>query len=394
MLLTLALAICLHAEVFVQVDSLRGAVEVRRAGQDKWSACAKSMKLRNNDMVRAGDNATAIFKWANGQGVFLHANSQILINLAESKEKNIFSQHFTLFTGAAYFLLKAALPQMDNDIKVFTPTAVIATRGTSFQVDLPGKNGSTSVKVFSGTVLVRNIIRNAASFINAGNKTFVEINTDPIVPQTMLDDDIAGLKKWVPGAVVDKELASQIARGHRDQLVITGKTENKIIIVPFENKSPYAGSWNISQQLASLLMGEINKGAEGSKAYLADTVVTNPLEYGNDQDARYVITGTIENFDIVQHARITVRADDYQEFSTAQVKLNLQLIDVKNSRIVVDNIYSGEFTGDNVPINTWQTIGKLGFDKAEKRFWESILGKAVLTCVDQANEDMFRYVKK
>jgi hypothetical protein len=382
------------AEAFVAADSITGKVEVRKAGQERWVSLAKGAKLYNNDVVRAGDSAYAILKSASGQSVFVHGNSQILVNCFENKERNFLSQHFTLFSGAAFFLLKNVLPQTQNDIKVFTPTAVLATRGTSFEVNVVNKTGSTAVKVLNGTILVRNILKNVSTFLKAGNKTVVDMNSDPLAPKGLLETDITQLAKWVSRPIIDKEISLQLDKGHRDQLAMTGKTENKILLLPLENKSQYSGKWKISERLGAYLAAGLIKSTENTPISVADSTVTkDPLEAGQQQEARYVLSGTVDNFEIVQRAKISTRADEYTEYATAQINLHMQLIDTKTARVINDAVYAGEVTGPNSTQNSWQTIGGFSFDNADKRFSESILGKAVSQAIEQAAYDMGKYVK-
>lgn len=190
-----------HAEPSVLIDSLSGKAEIQRAGHITWEPCRQGDALSNNDMLRVLANSSARLKWEDNNTVYVRANSQININIFQDQQKELISRHITVFYGALYFVLKKTLPKALTewaDLKVYTPTTVIGIRGTSFTVEVDKKTGTTDVAVLSGTVLVRNIIRNAALFVASSNKTKVEMNADPSGPLPLEEADVAYLKTWAP----------------------------------------------------------------------------------------------------------------------------------------------------------------------------------------------------
>ena len=384
------------ADQFVTLDSLKGRAETQRAGSDKWQTITVGTKLFNNDIVRVLAKSSARLRFPNGTEMYIHQNSQILINLFENKETSAISKQITVFFGAVYFVLKKTLPQgftETDDIKVYTPTSVISLRGTSFVVSVDKQSGTTDLQVVSGTVMARNILRNSSLFISAGYKTVIAMNTDPIVPVVLLNSDIDALKLWVTPAVVDGEMADQIARAKRDYYIITGKFENRLIVLPFFNRTNYAGSWDIERQLAELFADKMHKVNDALIIAVDGTTQSDPLVFGKERKARFVIVGAITSFEIAQRAQISVRADEYKEFNTAVVRVHLQVIDVGSSRMVFESDFAGEISARNAESNTWKYISKLSFSMGDSLFARSIIGQAITQSMEQAADKINNYLR-
>ncbi|MBD3344747.1 MAG: hypothetical protein GF401_06760 [Chitinivibrionales bacterium] len=394
----LGLLLCIHicfAEEYVTLKSLTGQAEVRKAGQENWRLVGQGANLHNNDIFRVAKNSKACLTWSDESEIYLKENSQILINLHSNPGDNSVVQHFTVFFGAAFFLFKCALPKLvpDNHSKVYTPTAVIATRGTSYEVNVSKNNGTSSIKVLNGTVLVKNILKNSSLFLKAAYKTVVEINTDPIVPSAILEDDIALLKKWVPSEVIRREMKFQLSRAKRDHEIITGKLINKMVIVPLRNNSDYEGEWQLPKELAKCISAKLSESIKGLSANVTGNYKADPLSLGTDHEARFILRGSIEKFDISQHAKVSPSADEYREYNLAEIRLYLQLIDAETEKMVIDNYYSGEVSGKHDSHNSWETIRKYPCNLKDPHFSKSILGRALFQAIEGASQEITRYVK-
>ena len=382
-------------DLYVTVDSLVGSAEVQKAGQRQWGPVVPGALLGSNDIVRALDKSFLRLAWPDGATSYVHANSQILVNLYGSSETNVVSTHLTILYGAVFFVIKEILPKEFTktfDTKVYTPTAVVSVRGTSFAVYVDNKTGNTSVKVINGTVLVGNILKNVSSFISAGFQTYIELKTDPISGKLLLDKDINDLKTWVPIEVIDRELALQIARAGRDHDILAGGFKDKLVILPFENRSHYAGPWNVGQTIAQQLIEQLKQSNKNILVEKGDSATVDPIKLGEQKKARFVIIGDIEDFDIVQHAEITAAADEYNEFYVAKVRLRIQLINVADKKLSFENTFSGETRGKNLKENSWQKIGKMPLNLKDKQFSESILGSSLQQVMDQAAEKLIQFV--
>jgi hypothetical protein len=395
-LLCTAATLSRAAEPYVVVKEMKGTVEARRAGLGDWVPIEENEKLYNNDMVRSQEKSRARLAWSTGSEMFLHEQSQVLINLAQSTKTNFVSKHATVFFGAVFYVVKKSLPRLVSsrfDTKVYTPTAVVAIRGTSFRVDVDPKNGGTDVDVLSGTVLVRNILKKESIFLSAGYRTHVALNSDPVRPKALFEERIEQLKTWVPEKVIEEEMDGQIKLAKRDHYVVTGKLEKKLLVTTLTNVSEYGGPWEVDETLARFLAERVRRNMTSLKVGLVEDTVADPIALGEKGKAKFVITGEIREFDIVEKAEITVKADKYRELVIARVELLVRVIDVEERKLILERLVGGEVSGEISPANTWKTIGKLSLDLNDKGFEKTILGKAVSQAINQASEHVVRYLK-
>jgi hypothetical protein len=387
---------CFAAEknTFATVDSLTGRAEVQRAGAQSWQKAARGDKLYNNDMIRVLGKSTVRLGWPDQSASYMHENSQIMLAFYESDVTSIISRHITVMYGAVFFVIKEILPKSlikQYDTKIFTPTSVVSLRGTSFLIEVDDSSGSSTIKVIKGTVLVRNIIRNSSLFVSAGFKSTVEMTKDPNGPKALLDKEIDTLKEWVPVPVIEEEMASQLAKASRDHDVIVGNLKDKILILPFANSSKYTGTWKIQSGFAKMLSEQLKHGH--IVVEVADSAGHDPLAQGIKSAARMVIVGEVLDFDIVQHAEITATADEYREYYVANVRINVQMINVADKRVVFENQYLADKRGANAKDNSWQKISKMAFSLGDQQFTKSILGIAVSQVMEQVSEKLNKIIK-
>ena len=396
MLFSLFTMIYSAEEPFVVLDSLKGKAEVQRAGQQKWVLIGKEGKLFNNDIIRVLDKSVVRLIWQNGSIIYVNSNSQLLINLHQDTINNIFTNYATVFFGAVYFIVKKTLPRevfTRQETKVYTPTAILAIRGTSFSVNVDKKSGFTQVGIINGTVLVKNILKTQSLFLSAGYQTKVAMNADPLIPEPFLKKEINLLKTWVPPEVIIKEMNLQIAQAKSDYATITGKLEEKIVVVPFGNNSIYKGKWPIGKKIAAMLAENIRlKNRVDCNTISPPEAETDPLKIGLKENARFVITGEIERFEIIRRAEITAAADKYQELSIAKICLRIHLIDAEAKKEIYQNDFCQDASGKNIEGNSWKYVETLEFDLNNQAFTSSILGKALNATLDQSSAHLSRHM--
>jgi hypothetical protein len=383
-----------RTNTFASVDSMTGNAEIQRAGTQSWQKAAVGDKLYNNDMIRVLDKSFVRLGWPDQSASYMHQNSQLLLAFYENDASSIISRHITVLYGAVFFVIKEILPKTlikQYDTKIYTPTSVVSLRGTSFCIEVDNTSKNSTIKVINGTILVRNILRNTSLFVSAGFKTTVEMAQDPSGPKALLDKEIDGLKEWVPRPVIEQEMASQLVKAGRDHDVISGGVKDKILILPFANSSKYAGPWNIQSGLARMMADQLRHGH--ITVEVADSAGHDPLLQGVKNAARFVIVGEVQDFDIAQHAEIAASADEYREYYIANVRINIQMINVADKRVVFENQYAADKRGPNAKDNSWKKISKMAFSLEDQQFIKSILGIAISQVVEQASEKLNRIIK-
>lgn len=377
------------------VDSLEGKVEIRRAGQTRWELLKPAMSLGSNDVIRVHDGSSVRLGSQDGSTLYVRENTQMQVTLAGGESSGVLSRHTTIFFGAVFFVIKSTLPHnvvKRYDVKVFSPTAVVAVRGTSFSVEVDKETGATRTQVINGTVQIRNILQNTASFMAAPYYAVVAMKTMAIHPEPMTISNVDTLKLWVPEKEIGAQLVAQVQQSRRDRRIITGRGERVLAVIPFANNSNYGGEWPIGTALAENLAVSLGKLYPEMDAIVAGTAGEDPLGAGKRENARFVVSGAIEVFDVVQYARVSVQADAYREFNVGRVKASIQLIDVIENKVLYEGSVMGEVSGRNDPQNTWQHIGTLAFNVDKGGFASSILGQATRQALDQTNEQLQKYI--
>ena len=219
------------------------------------------------------------------------------------------------------------------------------------------------------------------------------MNADPLVPKPLLEKEINALKTWVPPDVIIDEMNKQIAQAKADYSTITGKLEEKIVVIPFTNRSVYKGKWKIGEDIASMLAANIKlKNRVTCSAMPLSKKEADPIQTGVKEKARFVITGEITSFEIIKRAEITAAADKYRELSIAKVCLRIQLIDAAAKKEIYKNDFCQEVSGKNIEGNSWKYISKLKFDLNDQAFTSSILGKALNYTLDQSTVHLSRHM--
>ena len=125
--------------------SPQGAVEMRTGPQDAWYAVSAPTALRAGSEVRTGRDASAEIDFSDGSKVRLASDTSFNVDQAESAESR-----FTLLRGK----IQAAFAGLfSSKIRLRTPTAVCAVRGTVFELSADDKD--TAISMAEGLIEVK-----------------------------------------------------------------------------------------------------------------------------------------------------------------------------------------------------------------------------------------------
>lgn len=379
----------LNAAPSVVLDSLSGEAEVQRAGMTKWKPVKLNSRLFNNDVVRIAPDGYARLRWPDKCEVYMKGGTQLMVNIGPPTETEKLLNYATVFMGSVFFIIKKSIPlPRKENIQIYTPTTVISIRGTSFSLDVAPETGTTAIKVLCGTVRVSCIAKHVSAFVSAPYKSVVKKLTDPIVSTPMHDDEIDSLRIWIPADVVDREITMHLAEGKRNQMIISGRIDKKCVLTTFKNSSKYTGDWDLQHRLPAMLAERLHNVSSHCKVTVSDTLPQRSDDKGVKRGQQYIISGTVTFFDIVNHAEITVRADEYRERSIARVQIDLTLFDVTGDTEVLRTTVTGEYSGKKSNENSMNTIGKMAFDLENKEFAGSLLGVALSQALEQAVEKL------
>jgi hypothetical protein len=383
------------ANPFITVDSLNGIVELQRSGTINWSAVTKGSKLYNNDLLRVPDIGIAVLHWPDGTQTYVHRKSQIMITLFENKiEKKILANATVMF-GAVFFIVKTILPKnKSEEMRVYTPTAVLSIRGTSFLVDIDSTRAFTTVKMLNGLVTVKNVTKNISILLGTPYQSVIEKGLNPTTPKAVLQNDLDSMKMWIPQSIIENEIAKQIDKSKQDRMDLVGDFEERCLVTQFINTSGYRGPWDIEQEITRQFTTILRRNLARVSVMVTDSIVSDPIETAKSLNARFCISGKIDQFEISKHAEISDRADEYRESVIARTGIVVRLFDISQNKEVFNELFSAESAGKNNLDNTWDIFQKKVFNLSDTVFTNTIIGSAAQSSVNRAIEKITNNIQE
>lgn len=178
-LLLVALPVWGQGAVQGQMSEVKGKVSLVRGG-------AKAVPLRKHDTVQAGDEiltdhkSSATVRMPDGSTVRVFPDSHVVLRAQTST----WGDFLHVLLGNVRVQIEK-LSGRPNPKTVTTPTAIIAVRGTIFNVAVD-KNGDTQVGVEKGLVSVANMLHPEDEvMLKPGQQCWVRRNQRPSQPQMM-----------------------------------------------------------------------------------------------------------------------------------------------------------------------------------------------------------------
>jgi hypothetical protein len=175
----LLLPTALWAQGALQVTSFTGPVQWRAASSKTFVPLTKSTPLiQIGDEIRTGDNASVMLTVPDGSYMVVSENSKLIVeDFWGGSAKSIMN----LMLGQVRFYIQR-LGGRPNPYSVRTPTALIAVRGTIFDVNVDSAQ-IVEVECFEGQVKVENpLFPFREALLNPGYRTLVRPNEFPMPP--------------------------------------------------------------------------------------------------------------------------------------------------------------------------------------------------------------------
>jgi len=169
----------LFAQGALRVASIDGGkAEVRSASSNTFAPLSKDQQVQPGDQVRTGPNASLILMVPDGSYMVVSENSTIVVDDFWSGN---FRSIVNLMIGQVRFYIQK-FGGRPNPTSVRTPTALIAVRGTTFDV-IVDDAAFSEVRCYDGQVTVENIaLGDREVVLSPGFKTMVRPNEVPQKP--------------------------------------------------------------------------------------------------------------------------------------------------------------------------------------------------------------------
>ena len=183
----LLLPSALFAQGALRVATIDGGkAEVRSASSNTFAPLAKDQLVQPGDQVRTGPNASVILMVPDGSWMVVSENSTIIV---EDFWRGNFRSIVNLMLGQVRFYIQK-FGGRPNPTSVRTPTALIAVRGTVFDV-IVDDAAFSEVRCYEGQVTVENIaLGDREVVLSPGLKTIVrpnEVPQKPVLNEAELD---------------------------------------------------------------------------------------------------------------------------------------------------------------------------------------------------------------
>ncbi len=172
----------------IKVTSMYGPVEIESASGATLVKTSAMPTLDIGDVVRTGPGAQMTLELPDGSYMVVQENTTLTIERFWGSEvKNLLK----LIAGKVRFYIQR-LGGRPNPYRVDTPTALIAVRGTTFEVQVAGS--VTEVLCFDGRVSVESAgLSDREVVLDKGRKTRVEAGEYPMTPVAI--DGVFGLPR-------------------------------------------------------------------------------------------------------------------------------------------------------------------------------------------------------
>ncbi len=169
LLMTLVACFCAHAQTggAAKVMSMSGQVSVMR-GNAPWALNTNDL-IEPQQIIRTGSDGYAVFRTADGSTFDVYPNSQVVFRANPGDWKDMLD----VILGKIKVTIEH-FGSVPNHNTVRTPTAVIAVRGTIFDVSVEDNDETTLVLCEEGRVEVYHVLQPGKSkFLDPGESVRV-----------------------------------------------------------------------------------------------------------------------------------------------------------------------------------------------------------------------------
>jgi len=174
----LLLPAALWAQGTLKVSSVSGPVQWRAVSNKPFSLLTPGKSVQVGDEVRTGPDAQLILEVPDGSYMVVSENSKLIV---EDFWSGNLRSLMNLMAGRVRFYVQR-LGGRPNPYRVTTPTALIAVRGTTFEVYIDEAQFA-EVRCLEGRVAVETVgLPDREVILEAGRKTLVRPGEYPLPP--------------------------------------------------------------------------------------------------------------------------------------------------------------------------------------------------------------------
>lgn len=177
--------------VLPYIAEMFGTVEIQMPGENTWESAVVGSTLIDGDSVRTRTDSKAKIVFEDGSIIILGPDS--VLKMKGNEE----STWWDLLLMRGKFFIQEILHLRIR--RVYTPTVVVAVRGTEFTVEVAEDN-ATTITVFEGAVEVQDIVSGSSVFLEANQTLTVPQVSGGLTQQDMSNRvtgvDLGSIDKW------------------------------------------------------------------------------------------------------------------------------------------------------------------------------------------------------
>ncbi|MDG5816640.1 FecR domain-containing protein [Chitinispirillales bacterium ANBcel5] len=367
-----------------QIKSLSGQVELRPTNTTGWKYISSSMPLTGNEEFRVHPGSTIHLLLSHRKGVYFNQNSRFVISRTNNSNA---PYHVSIIYGEAFFFdLENRRGTNPQDIVISTNNSRITLSGSSYIIV---DSTSKRLKVLAGVANVRLTHLNQRHHLRAPQK--IGITKHNTFKSKMLDKDIEMIQDWVPKEIIRSAKQQQLRNLRRDRILLSGQFKDRVLFTSLDNNSEYAGSWNISSGITNHIKTVLEDRFSHMSFAVSDQAQTGDAthrELAKKYQARYVVRGEIQQFDLLKRADISISGDQYTETKETAVRLRVSVYDAGAGRIIYDQFHRSEKSAPIRRTETRQDYENMQFALKNERFKSTLLGETISECISGIIKDL------
>lgn len=135
------------------IKSLKGTVQVKKAGGSKQFKAFAKMSLNEGDVLSTGDGSSAELQFSNGTSSDdqISVSEKTTLSFSKLSDRSGTRTKVSMFNGSVWVDVKSIATKND-EFTLETPTAIMGVRGTHFGAFVDPVTGTTQLGVFAGVV--------------------------------------------------------------------------------------------------------------------------------------------------------------------------------------------------------------------------------------------------
>ncbi|MCX7599460.1 MAG: FecR family protein [Armatimonadetes bacterium] len=170
-----------NEEFVAKLTQVTGQVQLQKAGQTQTTPALPKAKLEDGDMLATGPDSQATLEFPDGTAVTVAPNSVFEVRLIEYSRGGRWRSRSFRLLGGQIFAKVSKYFGAGSDLRVYTPAAVAAVRGTQFALSYDDSSKTAGLICLDGQVTYAGWAGTPV-LVNPGQQSVVSYGSQPSNP--------------------------------------------------------------------------------------------------------------------------------------------------------------------------------------------------------------------